>query len=218
MAVACRTGGRLPGGAIRTLTPFFFYYGIHSLMFGGYPPTAISYTPTAIGYTPTAIGYPPTAIGYTPTAISYPPTAIGYTPMAIGYPPTAIGYPPAAIVGRIGHSNFFFITAPPGASSFLVYDLRVCALCPVHQGPGVSCTGVAQFPRNRAWRQRTAAYSRDRHPESKCTSLRCKQHVNCGSHGTHMLYLDCRHDPVRLTEHLRGTREPQQKKKIQEIS
>ena len=51
------------GGAIRTLTLFFyFYYGIHSLMFGGYPPTAI-------GYPPTAIGYPPTAIGYTPTAI-----------------------------------------------------------------------------------------------------------------------------------------------------
>ena len=70
-----------PGGAIRTLTPpLFFNYGIHSLMFGGYPPTAI-------GYTPTAIGYPPTAIGY---------------------PPTAIGYPPAAIVGRIGHSEFFF--------------------------------------------------------------------------------------------------------------
>ena len=55
------------------LALFFFYYGIHSLMFGGYPPTAI-----------------------------------GYTPTAIGYPPTAIGYPPAAIVGRIGHSEFFF--------------------------------------------------------------------------------------------------------------
>ena len=53
--------------------PPFFYYHIHSLMFGGYPPTAI--------------GYPPTAIGY---------------------PPTAIGYPPAAIIGRIGHSEFFF--------------------------------------------------------------------------------------------------------------
>ena len=78
------------GGAIRTLTPpplFFVYYGIHSLMFGGYPPTAIGYPPTAIGYPPTAIGYPPTAIGY---------------------PPTAIGYPPAAIVGRIGHFEFFF--------------------------------------------------------------------------------------------------------------
>ena len=75
------------GGAIRTLTLFFFYYGIHSLMFGGYPPTAIGYPPTAIGYPPTAIGYPPTAIGY---------------------PPTAIGYPPAAIVGRIGQSESFF--------------------------------------------------------------------------------------------------------------
>ena len=77
-------------------------------MFGGYPPTAIGYPPTAIGYTPTAINYPPAAIGYTPTAISYPPTAIGY-------PPTAISYPPAAIIGRIGHSEFFFIImATPG--------------------------------------------------------------------------------------------------------
>ena len=61
-------------------------------------------------------GYPPTAIGYPPTAIGYTPTAIGYTPTAIGYTPTAIGYPPAAIVGRIGHSEFFFfsIMAPPG--------------------------------------------------------------------------------------------------------
>ena len=103
---------------------------IHSLMFGGYPPTAIGYPPTAIGYPPTAIGYPPTAIGYPPTAIGYPPTAIGYPPTAIGYPPTAIGYPPTAIgstptaigstptaigstptaiVGRIGHSEFFLL-------------------------------------------------------------------------------------------------------------
>ena len=72
-------------------------------MFGGYPPTANGYTPTAIGYPPTAIGYPPTAIGYTPMAISY-------TPMAISYPPTAIRYPPAAIIGRIGHSEFFFFS------------------------------------------------------------------------------------------------------------
>ena len=91
-------------------------------MFGGYPPTAIGYPPTAIGYTPTAIGYPPTAIGCPPTAIGcpptaigcpptaigYPPTAIGCPPTAIGYPPTAISYPPAAIIGRIGHSDFFF--------------------------------------------------------------------------------------------------------------
>ena len=75
----------------------------------GYPPTAIGYPPTAIGYPPTAIGYPPTAIGYSPTAIGYTPTAIGYTPTTIGYPPTAISYPPAAIIGRIGHSEFFFI-------------------------------------------------------------------------------------------------------------
>ena len=51
--------------------PFFFYYGIHSLMFGGYPPTAIGHPPTAISYTPTAISYTPTAIGYPPTAIGY---------------------------------------------------------------------------------------------------------------------------------------------------
>ena len=53
----------VPVGAIRTLTPPPpFYYGIHSLMFGGYPPSAIGYPPTAIGYTPTAIAYPPPAI------------------------------------------------------------------------------------------------------------------------------------------------------------
>ena len=77
---------------------FFFYYGIHSLMFGGYPPTAIG----------------------------YPPTAIGYPPTAIGYPPTAIGYPPAAIVGRIGHSEFFFslIMAPPGERSAVKLGTR----------------------------------------------------------------------------------------------
>ena len=77
--------------------PLFFYYGIHSLMFGGYPPTAIS----------------------------YPPTAIGYTPTAIGYPSTAIGYPPAAIVGHIGHSEFFFSSlwhplAPGGGAGGVV--------------------------------------------------------------------------------------------------
>ena len=43
------------------------------------------------------------------TPSGYPPTAIGYPPTAIGYPPTAIGYPPTAIVGRIGHSEFFFL-------------------------------------------------------------------------------------------------------------
>jgi hypothetical protein len=46
--------------------------------------------------------------GYPPTAIGCPPTAIGCPPTAIGYPPTAISYPPAAIIGRIGHSEFFF--------------------------------------------------------------------------------------------------------------
>ena len=68
---------------------------------------------------------------YTPTAIGYPPTAIGYTPMAIGYPPTAIGYPPAAIVGRIGHSEFFFlfITAPPERKSRwrTAQKFRICS-------------------------------------------------------------------------------------------
>ena len=82
-------------GCHKDAHPFFFILPWHPLSdVGGYPPTAI-------GYPPTAIGYPPTAIGYTPTAIGYPPTAIGYTP-------TAIGYPPAAIVGRIGHSEFFY--------------------------------------------------------------------------------------------------------------
>ena len=76
----------------------------------------------------TPSGYPPTAIGYPPTAIGYPPTAIGYPPTAIGYPPTAIGYPPTAIVGRIGHSEFFFfITAPPGPA-VLSFPLRCPAL------------------------------------------------------------------------------------------
>ena len=119
----------------------------HSLMFGGYPPTAIGYPPTTIGYPPTAIGYPPTAIGYPPTAIGYPPTAIGYPPTAIGYPPTAIGYPPAAIVGRIGHSEFFFsfIMAPPACHchSHLVSatcrgavgGLHFCALFHIHMLP-----------------------------------------------------------------------------------
>ena len=32
-----------------------------------------------------------------------------------------------------------------------------------------------------------------------------------------MLYLDCQFDPVRLTEHLRGTREPEQKKRTFEV-
>ena len=47
--------------------------------------------------------------------------------------------------------------------------------------------------------------SPDRDPESKYTSRCCKRHLNCSLHGTHMLYLDCQHDPVRLTERLRVT-------------
>ena len=116
----------------------------------GYPPTAIGYPPTAIGYPPTAIGYPPTAIGYPPTAIGYPPTAIGYTPTAIGYPPTAISYPPAAIVGRIGHSEFFFfIMATPGAdsSTHLCTTMLCNAVHPVsvhsYHRPPLSCTPLA---------------------------------------------------------------------------
>ena len=125
-------------------------------MFGGYPPTAIGYTPTAIGYPPTAIGYPPTAIGYPPTAIGYTPTAMGYPPTAIGYPPTAISYPPAAIIGRIGHSEFFFffIMAALAANSRAVSAQRVvcivqraqsamsrvpCTLCSVHSVQCVEC-------------------------------------------------------------------------------
>ena len=75
------------------------------------------------------------------------------------------------------------------------------------------CSLDRAFVGHVAWRQRTAAYSGDRHPESKYTSHRCRRHVNCGSHGTHMLYLDCQHDPVLLTEHLRGTRESEQRRK-----
>ena len=47
------------------------------------------------------------------TPSGYPPTAVGYLPTAVGYPPTAVGYPPTAIVGRIGHSEFFFFMATP---------------------------------------------------------------------------------------------------------
>ena len=43
-------------------------------------------------------------------------------------------------------------------------------------------------------------------------SFRHGRHVNCGSHGANMLHLDCQLDPVRLAEHLRGTRESEQKK------
>ena len=90
-----------PGGAIRTLTLFFFYYGIHSLMFGGYPPTAIGYTPTAIGYTPTAIGYPPTAIGYTPTAIGYPvthqPPSVTHQPPSVSHRPPSVTHQPPSV-------------------------------------------------------------------------------------------------------------------------
>ena len=50
-------------------------------------------------------------------------TPSGYPPTAIGYPPTAIGYPPTAIVGRIGHSQFFFfVTAPPGGTADGLHD------------------------------------------------------------------------------------------------
>ena len=37
--------------------------------------------------------------------------------------------------------------------------------------------------------------------------------MSCGSHGTHTLYFDCQRDPVRLTEHFRGTRGSEPKKK-----
>ena len=151
---------------------FFFHYGIHSLMSGGYPPTAIGYTPTAIGYPPTAIGYPPTAIGYPPTAI--------------GYPPTAIGYPPAAIVGRIGHSVFFFpITAPPGvvspAASGMTFPFSSCGESQCRGGSlhaaSVRCPGAT----------RAVLVLRNGHPHPRCTiSVRRNggdggpgQHVRC---------------------------------------
>ena len=92
--------GSPPRGCHKDAHPFFFYYGIHSLMFGGYPPTAIGYTPTAIGYTPTAIGYTPTAIGYTPTAIGYPvthqpPSVTHQTPSVTHQPPSVTHQPPS---------------------------------------------------------------------------------------------------------------------------
>ena len=74
----------------------------------------------------TPSGYPPTAVGYPPTGIGYPPTAIGYPPTASGYPPTAIGYPPTAIVGRIGHSEFFFFYGNPWA---LFLSISVNVVC-----------------------------------------------------------------------------------------
>ena len=46
-------------------------------------------------------------------------TPSGYPPTAIGYPPTAVGYPPTAIVGRIGHSEFFFFMATPAVECFV---------------------------------------------------------------------------------------------------
>ena len=64
----------------------------------------------------------------------------------------------------------------------------------------------------KAWRQHTAAHTGDKNPESKYTSHRYKRHVNCRSHGTNVVYLDCQLDRCRLTEHLRGTRESEQKK------
>ena len=37
------------------------------------------------------------------------------------------------------------------------------------------------------------------------------RHVNCRSHWATMLYLNCKLDPVRLNEHLRGTHESEKK-------
>ena len=64
-----------------------------------------------------------------------------------------------------------------------------------------------------AWQQHIAARTGDRRPESKYTPHRRRRHASGGSHGTNTLYLDCQHDPVRLTEHLRGTRESEHKEK-----
>ena len=64
-----------------------------------------------------------------------------------------------------------------------------------------------------AWQQHIAAQTGDRKPESKYMSHRHRRHVSCGSHGTHMLDLECQHDPVRLTEHLRGTHKSEAQKK-----
>ena len=69
----------------------------------------------------------------------YPPTAIGYPPTAIGYPPTAISYPPAAIIGRIGHSEFFFlfyIMATPVRAMRWLSGRRMMFHCVPWQGTG----------------------------------------------------------------------------------
>ena len=82
-------------------------------------------------------------------------TPSGYPPTAIGYPPTAIGYPPTAIVGRIGHSEFFFsVTAPPGGTADGSHDThgRACecvsvsvwALLPKDNGREVMRTGAGR--------------------------------------------------------------------------
>ena len=52
----------------------------------------------------------------------------------------------------------------------------------------------------------------------KYASQHHRRHVNCGSHGTNMLYLDCQLDPVRPTEHLRGTRESEKRKILTHFS
>ena len=107
MPSMCRTVAELcAGGAIRTLTLFFFILW--------HPLSDVWWLLTnrhRLHTNRRRLSDQP--------AIGYPPTTIGYTQTAIGYPPPAIGYPPAAIVGRIGHSEFFFflITAPPDCAS-----------------------------------------------------------------------------------------------------
>ena len=63
-----------------------------------------------------------------------------------------------------------------------------------------------------AWQQHITAPTGDRHPESKYMSHRHRRHASSGSHGTNMFYFDCQLDPVRLTDHLQGTRKSEQKK------
>ena len=123
------------GGAIRTLTLFFLLW--HALSDGGGTPEsevpqlvvvlhAHREVPGSIPCSCNIFGfaflvfyvsacYPQFVFGFFLFwfGLCLHVTPSGYPPTAIGYPPTAIGYPPTAIVGRIGHSEFFFLLGHP---------------------------------------------------------------------------------------------------------
>ena len=110
----------------------------------------------------------------------YPSTAIGYLPTAIGYTPTAIGYPLTAIVGRIGHSEFFFLSlrhplAVPMDSSDAEFDESLRARGS-EEGAAFSsqrASGAASWPRPKG-----AGPSVPLAPPSQSPALFCR---GCGS-------------------------------------